>query len=51
MSNTKTSASKPKMGVFERYLTIWVMLCIVAGIVLGQAAPNLFHAIGSMTIA
>lgn len=51
MSNSTTIDSKPKMGVFERYLTVWVMLCIVAGIVLGQAAPSIFHAIGSMTIA
>ena len=30
-------ASKaPAMGVFERYLTLWVALCIVAGVVLGQ---------------
>ena len=29
----------PSMGVFERYLTLWVALCIVAGIVLGQAIP------------
>ena len=28
------------MGVFERYLTLWVLLCIVAGIVLGKIAPG-----------
>ena len=39
------------MGVFERYLTLWVALCIVAGIVLGQAVPGLFHAIGAATVA
>ncbi len=37
--------------MFERYLTLWVALCIVAGIVLGQAAPGLFHAIGAATVA
>ena len=28
------------MGVFERYLTLWVLLCIVAGIALGKIAPG-----------
>ena len=28
------------LGVFERYLTLWVILCIIAGIVLGKAAPG-----------
>jgi arsenite transporter len=39
------------MGIFERYLTLWVALCIVAGIVLGQAAPAVFHWIGDATVA
>ena len=39
------------MGIFERYLTLWVALCIVAGIALGQAAPGVFHAIGNATVA
>ncbi len=39
------------MSIFERYLSLWVTLCIVAGIALGQEAPRLFHAIGQMTIA
>ena len=30
----------PSMGVFERYLTLWVALCIVAGIALGQLLPG-----------
>lgn len=33
------------MGVFERYLSLWVALAIVAGVVLGKAAPDLFSAI------
>ncbi len=36
------------MSVFERYLTVWVFLCIVAGIGLGQVLPNVFQAIGRM---
>jgi ACR3 family arsenite transporter len=43
--------SAPSMGLFERYLTLWVALCIVAGIVLGQATPAVFHAIGAATVA
>ena len=39
------------LGLFERYLTIWVALCIVAGIILGQLMPGPFHALGDMTIA
>ena len=39
------------MGIFERYLTLWVALCIVAGIALGQAVPGVFHAIGNATVA
>ncbi len=51
--NTKTTnrASAAPIGTFERYLTLWVLLCIVAGIVLGQLAPNVFQSIGRMEIA
>jgi len=39
------------MGTFERYLTLWVALCIVVGIGLGQAIPGVFHALGTATVA
>ncbi len=39
------------MNLFERYLSLWVFLCIVAGILLGQIAPGLSAAIGAMEIA
>lgn len=39
------------MNLFERYLSLWVALCIAVGVVLGQLAPGLFHAIGDMQIA
>jgi ACR3 family arsenite transporter len=39
------------MSVFERYLTVWVFLCIVGGIALGQLAPAPFQAIGRMEVA
>lgn len=47
---TKQSAGAP-MSVFERYLTVWVFLCIVAGVVLGQALPGVFQAIGRIEYA
>lgn len=39
------------MSLFERYLTVWVFLCILVGIGLGALAPGLFHAIGSLEVA
>ena len=39
------------MSFFERYLTLWVFLCIVVGILLGQWLPNVFQAIGRWEIA
>jgi ACR3 family arsenite transporter len=39
------------MSVFERYLTIWVFLCIVVGITLGRWLPGPFQAIGRMEVA
>jgi ACR3 family arsenite transporter len=39
------------MNTFERYLTLWVFLCIVAGIGLGQLSPGVFQAIGRMEVA
>lgn len=42
---------QPAIGFFERYLTVWVALCIVAGIALGQVAPGFFRAIGALEVA
>ncbi len=39
------------MSTFERYLTVWVALCIAAGIALGHFFPAAFHAVGSAEIA
>ena len=39
------------LGAFERYLTVWVALCIVAGILLGYAFPGPIHALGRAEIA
>lgn len=39
------------MGTFERYLTLWVALCIVAGIGLGHLLPGVFAAIAAAEVA
>lgn len=39
------------MGTFERYLSAWVALCIVVGVVLGQVIPGAFAAIASAELA
>ncbi|MBW4092457.1 MAG: ACR3 family arsenite efflux transporter [Proteobacteria bacterium] len=39
------------MNLFERFLTLWVALCIVAGILLGELIPGLFRVIGDATVA
>ena len=45
-------AAKPSgLGLFERWLTLWVALCIVAGILLGQLLPSMFHVLGDATVA
>ena len=47
-----THSDERKMtSVFERYLTVWVALCIVAGIVLGKLAPGLAKALDGMAIS
>ena len=39
------------MSLFERYLTVWVFLCIVAGVALGQFFPGVFQAVSALSIA
>ena len=39
------------MNLFERYLTLWVGLCIIAGIALGSLAPGPFQFLGGLAIA
>jgi ACR3 family arsenite transporter len=48
---TAKAAAGAPMGFFERYLTVWVFLCIVAGILLGQELPAPVQAIGRMDVA
>jgi ACR3 family arsenite transporter len=39
------------MSLFERYLTLWVFICIVLGVAAGQLMPDLFQAVGRMEVA
>ncbi len=48
---TAKRAAQAPMSFFERYLTLWVFLCILLGIGLGQFFPGAFQAIGAMEIA
>jgi ACR3 family arsenite transporter len=52
-SHTTAAAggSAPAIGFFERYLTVWVALCIVTGIVLGRAFPGAFQSIARLEVA
>jgi len=51
MSHGNRNADDRKMtSLFERYLTLWVALCIVGGILLGKVAPGLATALDGMAI-
>jgi ACR3 family arsenite transporter len=55
MNNTKSHSDShhgaAEMPFFERYLSLWVALCIVVGIALGHFVPGVFEAMGAMEIA
>ena len=52
MSEERAAANDRRMSsLFERYLTVWVGLCIVAGIALGRMAPGLAHSLDNMSIS
>ena len=51
MATEAIAPSRSAMSTFERYLSVWVALCIVAGIALGAAIPDLFAAIASAEVA
>jgi ACR3 family arsenite transporter len=48
---TNDNAAAPRIGTFERYLSLWVALCIVVGTALGHAFTPTFTRLGSMEIA
>ncbi len=51
MHDMNSQADERKLtNIFERYLTVWVGLCIIGGILLGKAAPNLAQTLDSLAI-
>jgi len=48
MTEQKTA---PQMGTFARYLSLWVLLCILTGVGLGTLSPHTFQALGRMELA
>jgi ACR3 family arsenite transporter len=46
-----TARKQSPLGLFERYLSVWVALCIVAGIGLGSVMPAPFHLLGGLNLA
>ncbi len=48
---TARTATGAAMSVFERYLSLWVFLCIVAGVALGQLWPGVFQAVARLEYA
>lgn len=51
MATIAAEAQRPGIGTFERYLSAWVALCIVAGIGLGHLLPGAFAAIAAAEVA
>ena len=51
VTDTSRRRAAPALGTFERYLSLWVALCILAGIVLGRLLPAPFQMLGRMTVA
>src|SRR5580704_11878158 len=51
ITEVRPRATRPVLVTFERYLTVWVALCIIAGIVLGRLVPGPFQVLGRMTLA
>jgi arsenite transporter len=50
VTDGKPAADRKMTSVFERYLTVWVLLCIVAGILLGRLAPGVAHYLDGLAI-
>jgi arsenite transporter len=51
MTGTETLDQRRMSSVFERYLTVWVALCILGGIALGRIAPQFARALDGMAIS
>ena len=49
-SNLSEKLDTKSMSIFERYLTVWIALCIVGGIALGKLAPSIAQTLDGMAI-
>ena len=50
MAKISSSENRKMTSIFERYLTLWVLLCIVGGVILGKLAPNIAKTLDGMSI-
>ena len=50
-TTAQPTPARPAINTFERYLTLWVALCIFAGIGLGKLLPGVFATIASAEVA
>lgn len=48
---TEQTGNSKGIGFFEKYLTLWVVLCIAGGILLGKAAPSVATFLDSLAIS
>ena len=46
-----TVVTRARLGLFERYLSLWVALCIAVGILLGHLAPDAFAMVAQAELA
>ena len=53
MTNNQNSTAEKKreLGIWDKYLTLWVLLCIAAGIGLGELFPQIAEVLGGLTVA
>ncbi len=51
LTDTAANQQVPVLSFFERYLSLWVFICILTGITLGQFFPQSFHYIASLELA
>lgn len=51
VSSRRNQSRASEMGIFERYLSVWVFVCIIVGITLGHIFPSLFHGVAAVEIA
>lgn len=51
IQNSCTTNERKMTSIFERYLTVWVGLSIIGGILLGKVAPNLATKLDSLAIS